>query len=190
MYVVALQTELKTSVCEAADPQIRNVGIPSTLSICLGDAENLHCHLGASKEHWPKGSHLQQISITARKHEISAGTDFLTNLVLRFNQKFAGAGDRRQRFLDAAFAEAILPMPKHTAQAFVGSNFDYRDRCLRCRGTFGFNWVHEEKARLSYKDSDVKDFEGFLLLGSEGPDAGTVGKCAEHALVLRCLDKI
>ena len=47
------------------------------------------------------------------------------------------------------------------AQAFDGKTFEERDRCWRCRLTFGFLWMSEEADPNDKEQEErVRDFEG------------------------------
>lgn len=70
------------------------------------------------------------------------------------------------------------------AQAYNGRTFDERDRCWRCRLTFGFTWLSTEADPAAVKEHDVKDFEGRWEghLSRSANLETYCGKCAEYLL--------
>lgn len=74
------------------------------------------------------------------------------------------------------------------AQAFNGKFFDERDRCWRCRLTFGFTWLSNEADPTTTRENDVKDFEGrWGCISTSGNLEVDCGKCAEYLLWVELL---
>lgn len=70
------------------------------------------------------------------------------------------------------------------AQAFDGKSFESRDRCWRCRLTFGFEWMWVEADPATETEKNVRDFEGrWQASPSESGNLNLeCGKCAEYLL--------
>ncbi|KAI9651972.1 MAG: hypothetical protein M1829_001995 [Trizodia sp. TS-e1964] len=160
-------------------------GTPRMLALCLGSSKSPHIHVGSTVDIWPKGTYLEHLAREARLQAMAGGRSGVTNLVKRFNQKLQGSGSPRENFRAAGLeGQPAVSLKSHLAQAFQGNSLEPRDRCLRCRGTFGFQWAFLED------DTSLKtvDFEGFVEKGTF--DEKTAGKCAEYMLWLKCLCKI
>ncbi|KAI9651879.1 MAG: hypothetical protein M1829_002123 [Trizodia sp. TS-e1964] len=163
----------------------RDNGIPSIVAICLGNEQSPHLHFGASKDKWPRGSYMQQLSLNQRRHEMAGGMDFVREIVDQFNLRVnRDAENPKQHLLEAGFLAPVVPMPGHLAQAFAGDKFGHRDRCVRCRGTFGFDWAIGEMGMAQYQPGDIVDFEGYLHAGAAADN--TSGKCAEYVVAMQC----
>jgi hypothetical protein len=65
---------------------------------------------------------------------------------------------------------------------------DEKPRCLRCRGTFGFEWCGSEPIRQTYEEAPdmIKDFEGvWTSKGKEKEEKREAqGWCGEYEVYL------
>ncbi|MCJ1342367.1 hypothetical protein MMC31_000549 [Peltigera leucophlebia] len=70
------------------------------------------------------------------------------------------------------------------AQAFDGKSFEMRDRCWRCRLTFGFTWMSVEADPATQTEENVRDFEGRWQARPSESGNLNVGyrKCVEYLL--------
>ncbi|KAI9651429.1 MAG: hypothetical protein M1829_003012 [Trizodia sp. TS-e1964] len=105
--------------------RVRNSGVPSTIAIFLGSKWRPHYYITSSKEHWPKGSYLQKLSIEARNEEMAGRMEDVATIISQFNAKVTGNRDAKTQFPAASFSEPVIPMPEHMVQAFNGDTFAF-----------------------------------------------------------------
>lgn len=92
----------------------------------------------------------------------------------------------KQAVLKVAIADKVeIKLEKLHAQAFDARKFEVRDRCWRCRITFGFCWLWSEKDPSQVNTDEVRDFEGVwggASLQVHFEDEGNSVMCAEYLL--------
>lgn len=156
--------------------------------------------VATSKDMWPPKSFLKAWVVEARKARFGdQGSRASKTLIEEVNKKvralaMADEISEKQAVLDLASAEyACNDLNDLDAQAFDAGNFNVRDRCWRCRITFGFKWLWCESNPTNATSKDVRDFEGLWGENSvqtqscehgeslEGGNANW-GMCAEYLL--------
>lgn len=81
----------------------------------------------------------------------------------------------------AMIGDSFLELNCFTAQAFDGKSFLPRERCWRCRITFGFTWLWPEGHPEGLSVAKIKDFECRWDNTSDTIKDGE-GKCADYIL--------
>ncbi|KAI9782795.1 MAG: hypothetical protein M1816_001705 [Peltula sp. TS41687] len=197
-------SSMKAQLRSTTESVLERDSSPGTVSMCI-KADGTHLSLGASKDHWPDGSFLQDCAFKARKHQ-KAGKEAVTGLVERFNvllqdriKNHDEDLSRHQVFIELCFSAAPLEkLDGHHAQAFDGRTLTERDRCPRCRKTFGYAWLWPEKRREAFTEkeldglSNFEERKGKRAEGGQGGQKadgdGEPGKCAEYVMWLQCKD--
>lgn len=81
----------------------------------------------------------------------------------------------------AVAGDSILKLKGFAAQAFDGKTFLPKDRCWRCRLTFGFTWLWPEKDAKDLNAAEIRDYE-CRRDNTKGTETDGAGKCAEYHL--------
>lgn len=169
-------------------PTTQWYGTPRTMILCVKEAGMGRIEVATSKDVWPPKSFLLSWVVRARKLRFAReGAQASEALIREVNRKVhelaLGSGiTDKQAVLNIAIAKEFeIKLDGLHAQAFDARNFSVRDRCWRCRITFGFSWLWSERDPSQVKTEEVRDFEG---VWGEGDTSSNVefGMCAEYLL--------
>ncbi len=148
---------------------LAQMGPAHMLSICVGTETSRHFTVGYSRPKWPRtdwmddrSAELRRRTLTGAAQELISGLKLQRDLVLEHQVR--GQEDSG----DIPIAVRTLT---ELALAFTPTTVEPRDRCLRCRTTFGYSW-----AKLEEKNTE-----------HEGP-LFPADACAEVIMYLGCLD--
>ncbi|MCJ1345437.1 hypothetical protein MMC31_003644 [Peltigera leucophlebia] len=170
------------------EPTTQWYGTPRTMILCVKEAGMGRIEVATSKDVWPPKSFLLSWVVRARKLRFAReGAQASEALIREVNRKVhelaLGSGiTDKQAVLNIAIAKEFeIKLDGLHAQAFDARNFSVRDRCWRCRITFGFSWLWSERDPSQVKTEEVRDFEG---VWGEGDTSSNVefGMCAEYLL--------
>lgn len=156
-------------------------GRPLTVAFSIKADGTGPISVATSKDMWPPKSFLQTWVVEARKAWFGdQGSQASKTLIVEVNEKvrtlaMAKEISKKQAVLDLASADyACEALNDLYAQAFDAGNFNIRDRCWRCRITFGFKWLWWETNPTNATTKEVRDFEGLW-----GENAAQTQSC-EH----------
>lgn len=163
-------------------------GAPRTMILCVKEAGMGRIEMATSKDVWPPKSFLLNWVVRARKLRFAregaqASEALIRGVNMKVHELALGSGiTDKQAALNIAIAKEFeIKLDGWHAQAFDARSFSVRDRCWRCRITFGFSWLWSEKDPSQVKTEEVRDFEG---VWGEGDTSSNVefGMCAEYLL--------
>ncbi|KAI9795106.1 MAG: hypothetical protein M1816_000128 [Peltula sp. TS41687] len=165
-------------------------GLPAMIALCA--SVNHRILVASSKCVWPAGSFLQLWALQSRRslfrgrlEEVREIIQAVDERVERAQNEGDGALSQKEVLLElASESTPLTKMAGHRAQAFEGTNLLPRDRCWRCRVTFGYDWLSQEKNPTQTDVGEVRDFEQSPAKRDPYP-----GKCAEYLLWICCTDE-
>lgn len=171
------------------EPGVEWYGAPRTVAFCVTDAGMGRIHVATSKDVWPPKSFLLSWVVKARKSRfasegVQASETFIRAVDKKVHELAVSSKiTDKQAVLKIAFAKGVVVnLEDLHAQAFDSRNFGVRDRCWRCRITFGFRWLWSENDPNQVKPDEVRDFEGVWGGLTKVEDKGEFGVCAEYLL--------
>lgn len=165
-------------------------GAPRTIAFCIANEEpdELSVSVATSKDLWIPTSFLQQWVVATRAARFGEkGLQACKRVILEVDKTVNVSSENRNVVVlrlaaNGYVARDLQPLK---AQAFDGNKFEGRDRCWRCRLTFGFAWMSEEADPNKESEGSVRDFEG-RWQGPHSSEPGSLniecGKCAEYLL--------
>lgn len=163
-------------------------GIPRTIAFCISGKEpdELCVSVATSKDVWMPGSILQKWVIESRAVRFGKRGGQACKIIINEVDEAVNCSNENEkvevlRLVANGYVARDLQQLK--APAFNGKTFDKRDRCWRCRLTFGFTWMSNEADSATVTEQDVTDFEGRWQGCLSRPDLEIdCGKCAEYLL--------
>lgn len=169
--------------------QIEHDGIPRIIVFCYNANATPELAVATSPEKWWPGSFLMHWAAISRQSRLGAGgQQIIKNLINqvdnRVNEEVVKANLRSQKLGVRNLAmtgDSLLELNGFVAQAFDGKSFLPRERCWRCRLTFGFNWLWPEGDPKGLSVAKIKDFE-FRWDNASDTRKGGEGKCGEYIL--------
>lgn len=169
-------------------PSVNEEEIPRTIAFCVSAKKpnEASVSVATSKDVWMPGSFLQKWVMKARAVRFGEkGRRACGSIIDEVDQmvKFSNETEKVAVLRLVANRYVARDLRQLDAQAFHGKNFDERDRCWRCRLTFGFTWLSNEAYPTTIRENDVKDFEGrWVCISTSGNLEVDCGKCAEYLL--------
>lgn len=168
---------------------VEHDGIPRTIVFCYNANAIPKLAVATSPEKWWPGSFLMHWAAISRQSRLGAeGQQAIKNLINqvdnRVREEVAKANLPNQKLGVknlAMIGDSVLDLKNFAAQAFDGKSFLPRERCWRCRLTFGFTWLWPEGHPKGLSVGKIKDFEFRWDNNSETIKDGE-GKCAEYIL--------
>lgn len=164
-------------------------GTPRTIALCISGKEpdELCVSVATSKDVWVPGSFLQKWVMESRAVRLGDSGKQACKVIINEVDEVVNSSTENQklevlRLVANGYIARDLRQLK--AQAFNGRTFDERDRCWRCRLTFGFTWLSNEADPAAVTEHDVTDFEGRWegCISRSGNLETDCGKCAEYLL--------
>ena len=174
------------------EPAAAQGGAPRTIAFCIAGKEpdELSVSVATSKDIWIPASFLQKWVLATRAARFGEkGVQACKDVILEVDKMINLSNDNRniEVLRLAASGYVARNLQSLEAQAFDGKTFAERDRCWRCRLTFGFAWMSEEADPNKEPENKVRDFEG-RWQASHSSETGNLnseyGKCAEYLLWL------
>lgn len=172
-------------------PTANEDGAPRTIAFCISrkKAEEFSVSVATSKDVWMPGSFLQKWVMETRAFRFGErGRQAFKTLINEIDQVVnLSNGNVKVEVLRLVGNRLVArDLRQLKAQAFNGKTFDERDRCWRCRLTFGFTWMSLVADPAIATEKEVTDFEGqWQARPSEPGNLPTeveCGKCAEYLL--------
>lgn len=166
-------------------------GAPRTISFCISGikADEFSVSVGTSKDVWMPESFLQQWMLKTRAFRFGEmGRQACRNLIDEVDQivNFSNGNVRVEVLRQVGNGYVARELRQLEAQAFNGKTFAERDRCWRCRLSFGFTWMSTEADPAKAEEEDVIDYEGRWNARPSEPGNLPVeveyGKCAEYLM--------
>lgn len=169
--------------------EIEHDGIPRTIVFCYNANATPKLAVATSPEKWWPGSFLMHWAAISRQSRLVVeGQQAIKNLINqvdnRVREAVAKANLPNQKLGVenlAIIGDSFLELKSFAAQAFDGKSFLPRERCWRCRLTFGFTWLWPEGHPKGLSVAKIKDFE-FRWDNTSDTIKDGQGKCAEYIL--------
>lgn len=147
--------------------EVEHDGIPRTILFCYNANATPKLAVATSPEKWWPGSFLMHWAAISRQSRLGVeGQQAIKNLINQVDSKVreevAKANLPNQRLGVknlAMIGDSFLELKSFAAQAFDGKSFLPRERCWRCRLTFGFTWLWPEGHPQGLSVAKIKDFE-------------------------------
>lgn len=145
--------------------------------------------VATSPEKWWLGSFLMHWATISRQSRLGVeGQKAIKNLINqvdnRVREEVAIANLPSQKLgvkNSAIIGDSVLELKSFAARAFDGKSFLPRERCWRCRLTFGFTWLWPEGHPEGLSVAKIKDSE-FRWDNTSDTIKDGEGKCAEYNL--------
>ncbi|KAI9821535.1 MAG: hypothetical protein M1826_000612 [Phylliscum demangeonii] len=171
----------------------RNDAVARELEVARAEVRRLQGQPAVSrtsKDVWENQCFLQEWAFRARSLQMREKKDVIDALVKKFDDQLQEQVAVRGLPIEKAYQdfsldrEPLLRLDDHVAQAFSGRTLEPRDRCVRCRKTFGYSWTWPERKESELGPKDWADFEK-----GSGSSEGLAGKCAEYLVWVQCTHK-
>ena len=164
-------------------------GTPRTIAFRYNADATPQLAVATSLEKWWPGSFLMRWATISRQSRLGAeGQQAIKKLINavdnRVREEVAEATLSSQKLGVknlAMIGNSVLDLKSFAAQAFDGKTFLPRERCWRCRLTFGFTWLWPEGHAKDLSVAKIKDFE-FRWDNTKDNVKDGEGKCAEYIL--------
>ena len=146
-------------------PTASEDGTPRTIAFCISriKADALSVSVATSKDIWMPGSFLHQWMLKTRAFRFGEmGRQACRILINEIDQvvNFSNEKVRVEVLRQVSNGYVARELRQLEAQAFNGKTFAERDRCWRCRLTFGFTWMSAEADPAKTAKEQVVDYEG------------------------------
>lgn len=163
-------------------------GTPRIIAFCISriKADAFSVSVATSKDIWMPGSFLHQWMLKTRAFRFGEMGRQACRILIDEVDQVVNYSNEKVR------VEVLRQVPNGRelrqleAHAFNGKTFAERDRCWRCRLTFGFTWMSAEADPAKTAKEQVVDYEGrWDARPSESanlPVEMECGKCAEYLL--------
>lgn len=168
---------------------IEHDGTPRTVAFRYKADATPQLAVATSPEKWWPGSFLMRWATISRQSRLGAeGQQAIKKLINavdnRVMEEVARANLSSQKLGVrnlATTGDSVLDLKSFSAQAFDGKTFLPRERCWRCRLTFGFTWLWPEGNAKDLSVAQIKDFE-LRWDNTKDKIKDGEGKCAEYIL--------
>lgn len=174
----------------------RRDGVPATIAVYVGSADEPHVAVGGSRPIWMPHSWLDQWASASRRCECThEGLGRIELLVASYDALLADHQGRQHANDVPVYASVALTLgaggsgaclvqqPDESAQAYDGRTMTPKDRCFRCRRTFGYSVVWPEAEHVGKRAPP--DFES----SRGGTNPQRIGRCAEYGMYLACCEQ-
>lgn len=168
-------------------------GAPRTIAFCISGikADEFSVLVATSKDFWMPVSFLQQWMLKTRASWFGEiGRHACRNLIDEGDQvlNFSNENVRVEVLRQVGNGYVARELRQLQTQACKGKIFAKRDRCWRCRLSFGFTWMSTEADPAKAAEEDVIDYEGRWNVSPSLSEPGNLpvevecGKCAEYLM--------
>lgn len=146
-------------------PTSNQDGAPRTIAFRIAKRNSVEVSVtvATSKDSWVPGSFLQQWVMETRAFRFGNNGRQACKILINEVDQVVGSSnqDTKKEVLRLAMNGYIArDLRVLEAQAFDGKSFETRDRCWRCRLTFGFTWMSIEADPTTETENNLRDFEG------------------------------